>query len=151
MERSKISRYVPDASVAVKWFIEERDTSRALLLKEMFEDGRIDLEAPSLLGYEVASALRFHPEARVTLRQFRAVREALNDMQITREPSDVEWITAFRLTLDNPISIYDAVYLGFAISRKSKMITGDKTLLAKLRSPQAKENVLMLADLALTV
>ncbi|MEM4251422.1 MAG: type II toxin-antitoxin system VapC family toxin, partial [Candidatus Bathyarchaeia archaeon] len=77
MERGEIAKYVPDASVAVKWFVEERDSSNALRLKQLFESGRIDLEAPSLLWYELASAIRFHPKARLTLRQFSMVTEAL--------------------------------------------------------------------------
>ncbi len=149
MERNEIPRYVPDASVAVKWFIKEKDTDRASRLKELFENGEISLEAPSLLSYEVASALRFHPKVKLTLKQFRGVTEAINDMQITREPSDIEWTMAFHISLENPISIYDAIYLGFAASGQSKMITADKNLLTKLRSPETKQNVITIADLTL--
>jgi predicted nucleic acid-binding protein len=151
LERKEIPRYIPDASVALKWFIEERDTSHALRLKELFEKGRIDLEAPSLLGYEVASALRFHPKVKVTLKQFGGVTEALADMQIMREPTHLEWLTAFRLSLENAISIYDAIYLGFAVSRQSKMVTADTSLLSKTRSAEAKGSLLALTDLALSI
>ena len=90
MERSEIPRYVPDASVAVKWFIEEEDSRSARRLRELFQQGTIDLDAPSLLTYEVASALRFRPVARFTPRQLRGVTESLEGLQITREPSDRE-------------------------------------------------------------
>lgn len=149
MERSEIPRYVPDASVAVKWFIEEKDSRSARRLRELFQQGTIDLDAPSLLSYEVASALRFHPIARFTLRQLRGVIESLEGLQITREPSDREWATAFALSLENPISIYDAVYVAFAVHGHSQMVTADTILTTRLKSTEARQRAIMLADLAL--
>ena len=149
MERSEIPRYVPDASVAVKWFIEEEDSRSARRLRELFQQGTIDLDAPSLLTYEVASALRIHPVARFTPRQLRGVMESLEGLQMTREPSDREWATAFTLSLENPISIYDAVYLAFAVHGHSQMVTADKILTTRLKSPETKQRVSMLSDFAL--
>ncbi len=149
MERKQIPRSVTDASVAVKWFIEEKDTPRAVRLKELYENGQIELEAPSLLGYEVAFALRFHPKIRITLKQFLGVTEVLDQMQITREPNDIEWATAFHLSLENPVSVYDAVCLSFALSGTSKMLTADTSLITKLKTTEAKRNVIMLTDLGL--
>lgn len=148
MERSEIPRYVPDASVAVKWFIEEEDSRSARRLRELFQQGTID-HAPSLLTYEVASALRFHPVARFTPRQLRGVMESLEGLQMTREPSDREWATAFTLSLENPISIYDAVYVAFAVHGHSQMVTADKILTTRLKSPETKQRVSMLSDFAL--
>jgi predicted nucleic acid-binding protein len=149
LERKQVQRYITDASVAVKWFVEEQETQTALKLKQLYENGEVDLEAPSLIGYEVASALRFHPKVSLTLTQFRAVREALDQMQISREPNEREWNMAFRLSLENTLSIYDAVYVAFAVSGQSKMVTADASLLSKLKFPEAKQNVVTLADLDL--
>jgi predicted nucleic acid-binding protein len=149
LERKQVQRYITDASVAVKWFVEEQETRNALKLKQLFEDGELDLEAPSLLSYEVASALRFHPKINLTLNQFAAVREALDQMQISREPNQREWTMAFRLSLENALSIYDAIYVAFALSRRSKMVTADASLLSRLKSPDARQNVMILADLDL--
>lgn len=75
--------------------------------------------------------------------------EALADMQIMREPSHAEWLIAFCLSLDNRISIYDATYLGFAVYGQSKMVTADRTLLAKLGSHRVRENLVTLTELSL--
>jgi predicted nucleic acid-binding protein len=149
LERSEIPRYVPDASVAVKWFIEEEDSRSARRLRELFQQGTIELDAPSLLTYEVASALRFHPVARFTSRQLRGVTESLEGLQITREPTNREWATAFALSLDNPISIYDAVYVAFAVQGRSQMVTADRILTARLKSPETKQRTVKLSDFAL--
>ena len=149
MERSEIPRYVADASVAVKWFIEEEDSRFARRLRELFQHGAIDLDAPSLLTYEVVSALRFHPVARFTPRQLRGVIESLEGLQITREPSDREWATAFALSLENPISIYDAVYVAFAVHGHSQLVTADRILMTRLKSAETKQRTSKLSDFAL--
>jgi predicted nucleic acid-binding protein len=149
LERKQVRRYITDASVAVKWFVEEQETDNALKLKRLFEDGEVDLEAPSLLAYEVASALRFHPKVRLTLKQFRAVREALDQMQITRDPNEREWALAYQLSLENAVSVYDAVYVSMALSGHSKMVTADATLLKKVKSPEIRQNLTTLTNLEL--
>ena len=75
--------------------------------------------------------------------------ESLEGLQMTREPSDREWATAFTLSLENPISIYDAVYVAFAVHGHSQMVTADKILTTRLKSPETKQRVSMLSDFAL--
>jgi len=41
-----------DASVVVKWFIEENDSDKALLLRDRFIGGKIELYVPTLLYFE---------------------------------------------------------------------------------------------------
>jgi len=147
LERNEIPRYVPDASVAVKWYVEEKGSRPARRLRELFQQGKVDLDAPSLLKYEVASALRFHAVARFTLRQLRGVMESLEGLQITREPSDREWATAFTLSLDNQISIYDAAYVAFAVHGRSRMVTADTVLVTRLKSAETRQRPILLADL----
>jgi predicted nucleic acid-binding protein len=50
---------VVDASVVVKWFIEEEFTKKALGLRDRFANGYVKLIAPSLLNFEVLNALRY--------------------------------------------------------------------------------------------
>jgi len=149
LERHEIPRYVPDASVAVKWFVDERGSGPARRLRQLFQDGSVDLDAPSLFRYEVASALRFHPVRRFAPGEFRVVMESLEGLQIMREPSGREWATAFALSLENPISIYDAVYVAFAVHGHSQMVTADTTLATRLKSTETRQRAIMLADLAL--
>lgn len=51
--------FVIDASVVIKWFIEEKDSAKAVLLKEKHINGKTILIAPDLLIYEVANVLLF--------------------------------------------------------------------------------------------
>ena len=146
MERNEIQGYVTDASVAVKWFVREEGSAKARELKQLFQAGRIDLEAPSLLLYEVASALRFHPVARFTSEKLGSAMNSLAKLQITREPTTREWTTAFTLSQENSISVYDAAYIALAAEGKRKMITADSKLITKLDSLKTRAELVLLSD-----
>lgn len=51
---------VLDASVVLKWFIEEEDSVQALRLREEFYTGEREIVVPDLLLFEVANALRYN-------------------------------------------------------------------------------------------
>lgn len=50
---------VIDASVVLKWFLQEPDAEHAMQLREQHLTGGVLLVAPDLLLYEVGNALRF--------------------------------------------------------------------------------------------
>ena len=58
---ARVQEVVADASVACKWFLPEKGTSAALLLRDDHIEGRVRILAPQLLCYEVADALRYYP------------------------------------------------------------------------------------------
>src|ERR1700756_973910 len=49
---------VMDASVAVKWFLEEEYGDEAIRLQSDFFEGTLSLRVPSILPYEVLNALQ---------------------------------------------------------------------------------------------
>lgn len=46
-------KVVVDGSVVVKWFLEEEHSGKALLLRDKFVQGAVELLSPSLIPYEV--------------------------------------------------------------------------------------------------
>lgn len=50
---------VIDASVAIKWFLPEKESEKALRIRDEHAEGAIDLAAPDLLYYEVANVLSY--------------------------------------------------------------------------------------------
>jgi len=57
---------VIDASVAVKWFVEEPDSSAAHRLLEAHATGETTLVAPDLVVYEVSNVLLHNPTFKVS-------------------------------------------------------------------------------------
>jgi len=119
---------VIDASVAVKWFLDEAHTRAALALQSDFIEGRLTLRVPSLFPYEVLNALTFS-------RRFRGPEliEAARDL----DRSDMVTVPLFgayfeqtvALSLRKRITIYDASYVALAAALKCPLFTADDTLL----------------------
>ena len=58
MQTTSTNRIIIDASVIVKWFIQENGSDKAEQLKLLFLTKKIEFHAPNLIYYEVLNALR---------------------------------------------------------------------------------------------
>ena len=131
---------VVDASVALKWVVEEEESEAALALK-----GR-DLAAPSLLRVEAANALR-------TLAARRAITPAaaLNLLSLLQEapvtliePDDALERRALEIALELGHPVYDCVYLALAERMERPLITADGRLLRAVRATEHAARVVTL-------
>jgi len=128
MERREI---VIDASVAVKWFVEEEYSDQAIKLKDLHVKGEIDLVAPSLIYYEVLNALRYSGVFK--LEELGLIARLLEDLQIRLyPPRSVVMARAVELSLKYDITVYDASYLSLAEHLNTVVYTADKELLRKI-------------------
>ncbi|MEM2107397.1 MAG: type II toxin-antitoxin system VapC family toxin [Candidatus Bathyarchaeia archaeon] len=128
---AQVQVFVVDASVAVKWYVEEDLRDKALRLRDDLLSGAVDLEAPSLILYEVGNAIRHHPgategECANTVTQLR------NIGIIIRELDDSCMKIAAKIAFEEKLTFYDAVYLSLAKSRKAKFLTADTELYDQL-------------------
>lgn len=123
--------FVIDASVAVKWYVNEELRDKALRLREDFLSEVIDLEAPSLILYEVGNAIRHHPGA--TERECAsAVRELRNLGIAIRDLDDATAGAAAKLAFEENLTFYDAAYLSLAKTIEATLVTADKELYNQL-------------------
>ena len=141
MERAKEIAIV-DASVVVKWFVEEEHTEKALEMRSDYRGGKIDLRSAQLLPYEVLNALRYNPE----LGEDDVARagDALSKYQIAMHPllgelKDLCLAAALKLG----ISVYDASYVSVGELLDKPVYTADEKLIAKTRG---RAQVLHLKD-----
>ena len=130
-----------DASVAIKWVVEEPGTAEALALR------RYRLSAPDLLIPECANIL--WKKAR---RQEMSADEALLAARLL-EHADVELIpmrrllepaTRLAIQLDHPA--YDCFYLALAQSTQCSFVTADAKFCAKVKGRVPTNQVLELAS-----
>lgn len=127
-----MERTVIDASIAVKWFVNEKDSDKALRLRASYLEGEVELVAPNLILYEVANALRFHPHYELTEANLLDSVTALSDMQIGVDVTTDVWLQAFRMSLSQNLSVYDAVYMAMSVVLDARLVTSDKKLVDKL-------------------
>ncbi len=123
--------FVVDASVAIKWYVNEELRDRALKLRDEFISDIVDLAAPSLILYEVGNALRHHPgatedECASAVKQLRNLGIAIHEL----DNSMVE--ASAKLAFDEKLTFYDAAYLSLAKTINAKLVTADEELYNQL-------------------
>ncbi|HTC12012.1 MAG TPA: type II toxin-antitoxin system VapC family toxin [Acetobacteraceae bacterium] len=119
---------VIDASIAVKWVVEEEGTLQALALRRQAR-----LIAPELLVAECANILWMKvrrnelstDEALLAARLLQAAEIELSPTRSLLEPA-----TRIAVELDHPA--YDCLYLALAFERDCQFVTADERLLRKL-------------------
>jgi predicted nucleic acid-binding protein len=116
---------VVDASVAVKWVIEEALRDRAL---DLLADNEVI--APDLLLTEVRNVLAMRVRRRLTtVAEARAAEAAFRSIPLLIEPTSELLEDAFELALRLAHPIYDCLYLALAVRRDLPLATADRRLL----------------------
>ncbi len=117
---------VADASVVVKWFLEEEGSKEALQLREQHVAGKITIIVPELLFLEVLNALRYKGGTQKNLAE---ANRALWDLQLHIEKSSSFLLEkASTLALEHNLSLYDALYLALALLYGCPLVTADSAL-----------------------
>lgn len=127
MEEEKI---VVDASVVVKWFLEEEYSAEALRIRDDYVRGVVEIAVPSLLEYEVLNALRY---SRVySVEELEEAAIALNRFGFERYELEDELKTlAVRIAERDNITVYDAAYVALAERLDTILYTADMELVRK--------------------
>ena len=96
-----MKRIVLDASVILKWFIEEEDSDRALKIRDLYVQGKIGLSLPVLVLFELGNTLLKHPS--MTLKDSETAFQALLDLGMEfRSFVEVELLkSAFKISRDS--------------------------------------------------
>ncbi|AIF82336.1 putative nucleic acid-binding protein, contains PIN domain [Candidatus Nitrososphaera evergladensis SR1] len=152
MERSKkivapIVVVVADASVIVKWFVDEENTENALALRQLYIDGKVEIAVPHLLPYEVLNALRYNPE--FGEEQVKIASKALEKYQLWLYPvlGDLAALCV-QNSFAYGISLYDSSYISLAEYLDATLYTADERILAKVVMMKGKgENFRHISDL----
>jgi predicted nucleic acid-binding protein len=113
---------VVDASVAIKWVIDEDGSlvARDLILRE-------SLAAPELMFVECANVLR--TKVRAGQLGSDLARRAMLDLDATPIRSVLvrpHAVTAHAIAVELQTSAYDALYLAVALAERARLITADR-------------------------
>ncbi len=143
-----MSTLVIDASIAIKWLIDEEGTAQALMLRR-----RAKLIAPELLVAECANIL-WKKVRRDELSTDEALLAArlLQTAEIELLPTRALLESATRIAIELGHPAYDCLYLALAIERGCRFVTADERLLRKLgQEPNGRlgDRVLSLSEAAL--
>ena len=137
-----MKRVVVDASVAVKWVVEEPHTPEALRVYGTFQ-----LTAPALIHAEVASALtkkvsRGQLEGEEAARKMREIVRA----GVDTVPDEHLSVMAVRLSSSLNHPVYDCFYLALAQAEEIPVVTADRALVSTARDAGLGASVLWIED-----
>ena len=136
-------RFVVDASVAVKWLVDEEDADVA---DQLMASGQ-ELHAPRLMASEVANVLwRKARVGQIERADAGAAMTLLTDMPVRWNDDETVGADAVRLalTLDHPV--YDCVYLALAHRIGATVVTADRRFAAAVAPTEHGKAVVTLAD-----
>jgi len=114
----------------VKWFVEEKYSKEALIIRDSFTEGLVDIVVPSLLYFEVLNALKY--SGAFGEDELKKVARILEDYQFTiYELKGAYAEKAVEIAMRKGISIYDASYVALALIEGVDLYTADEKLLTK--------------------
>ena len=119
---------VIDASIAVKWVVEEHGTPEALALRQ-----KAKLIAPELLVAECANILWKKVKREELLKQEALLAARLlqgAEIELLPTRSLFEAATRMSIEIDHPA--YDCLYLALAVEKECLFVTADEGFLRKL-------------------
>ena len=124
-----MKRLIVDASIALKWVVNETGTPEALELKRTHRLGAPDLlvaECANILWKKVRRGELVQEEASLAARLLQRVDIDLRPMRTFLEAA-----TRIAIMLDHPA--YDCLYLAMAEAEGVRFVTADDRLLRRLR------------------
>lgn len=136
--------YVVDASVAVKWFLEEEWSAEAArLLHPAYY-----LHAPEFLDLELDHVLCKRMRRReLTEPEAQEIREMIGFFPIQKHPTSMLRDTAFLLASATGRGIYDCLYLTLAKFLGIEMVTADRKFYDALTKGPAARYVRWVEDI----
>jgi predicted nucleic acid-binding protein len=123
-------RLVLDASVAVKWYLnDEEHTREAALVLAAYTAANVTLLVPDHIRYEVASALRNAVRVkRLTGEVARRDMSNFLDLHIQSVETDSLIRAAFDYALRYDCALYDGLYLALADMARCPLVQADRHL-----------------------
>ena len=119
-----------DTSVAVKWFVAEEDSGKALDLQQAHLRDDLQLHASDILLLESANALRYAGLSEEIILQDLETFSALGVEII---PFSIDVLnSAVNLSLEHDLAVYDAYFLALAQAMEIPLITADRKMLSRL-------------------
>ena len=138
-----MSRYVVDASVAIKWYIAEPGWEAAARLLEPERT----LIAPEFLRLEVGNILwKYVARGEFKFATAEAIAERLRTTPIHFVPLSQDVDVALRLAVEFSRTVYDSLYLALAAREQCRLVTADRKLYNALESTRLAEQLLWIED-----
>jgi predicted nucleic acid-binding protein len=139
-----VSRFVVDASVAIKWYLPEPNSADA----DRLLSGGFQLLAPDLLFAEVGNILwKRVMRSEITVQKAQIILHALESLPLNLQPASVLAENAMTVACGLKRSFYDSLYLALALMEDCRMVTADGKLFDAVKdAAPIKKHILWIED-----
>ena len=139
-----MTQHVVDASIVIKWFVDEVHAEAARRLQE----DQYDLLAPDLLWPGCGNVLRKKVRrGELTADEARLTWGGLEQQPISIFPSHVVLEPALEVAFDTNRTVYDGCYLALAMLTDCRLVTADRKLFNALQGGHYAAYLCWVADL----
>lgn len=119
-----------DASVIIKWFIDEPDSNQALVYLSTFQNGQTTIIVPSLLFYELGNIL---VSKKAAVGRVGEIMTMLLNLGLESEDIGLRWFRKiYQNAVEYSITFYDAAYITLLRKKNCQFITADQKLFEKV-------------------
>jgi predicted nucleic acid-binding protein len=141
-----LSGLVVDASVGLKWYLDETHAGVARLLL----NGKEELSVPHFFFTEIGNALWKRWRRReISTEGMVATVEAIEAVRLTVwADRELLW-DAVAIALRRGCSVYDSLYLALADKIDGRLVTADRRLVNTLAGTEGAQRVVWIEDLSL--
>ncbi|MFO8018587.1 MAG: type II toxin-antitoxin system VapC family toxin [Promethearchaeia archaeon] len=141
-----MDKLIVDANILVKWFIQEKNSNIALMIRDKFLDGKVELIIPHFLFYQVLNALKY--SGLFTREEINNAGVSLENYRFTSKRIQGEIRESMvKIAIRHNISIYDAAYIALSINWGEIFCTADEKIIKKLPE-ELKKNVKNLNEIS---
>jgi predicted nucleic acid-binding protein len=139
-----MTAHVVDASVVIKWFIDEVHAEAARRLQE----DQYELSAPDLLWPECGNLVwKKVRRGELTPEEARLIWGGLEQQPITTFPSRLILELALEVAFDLSRTVYDSGYLALAMLLDCQLVTADQKLFNALQGGSYAAHVCWVTNL----
>ncbi|HEV3164995.1 MAG TPA: type II toxin-antitoxin system VapC family toxin [Isosphaeraceae bacterium] len=136
------TRFVVDASIAIKWYVPEIHSEEAVGLL----DPAHELHVPDLFYPEVGNILwKKTRRAELTADEAREIAHRLATVPLVIHPTSPLLSAALEIALNVARTVYDSLYLALAIQIKGYLVTADEKLANSLSGSPLANHILWVA------
>lgn len=116
-----------DSGIVIKWCVSEFDSNQAKLIYDKYQNGNLELLAPSLLHAEIGNILW-------KKRIFQNLSEAnvenaiklFQQVNFTLTPISVLFDDAYQIAVKHKRTFYDSLYLALSVRENCEFVTADE-------------------------
>lgn len=124
-----VKKVVVDSSVAIKWFVPQPHSIKALEILNQYRDGSLSLLAPDLIYAEVGNIIwKLHKFQNVSEPDAQAILKAFRLVTFVITPSASLLDNAYQLAVTHQRTVYDALYIALSLRHQCQFVTAEEKL-----------------------